>query len=108
MSLSTENVADTVVIHLEGDFDAAAVTETRPDLEDLLNGGARKVVFNLEKLKFVDSTGIGLIVYAYKRLNAEGGQLRIAGASGQPAELISLLKVEQIIQSFKTVSEACS
>lgn len=107
VTLQVENVSGSVVIRLSGDFDASAVSEVRPELEEILEPGNGKVVFSFDELKFIDSTGIGFVVYAFKRLKSGGGRLRIAGAKGQPAELISVLKVDQVIEMFDDETGAC-
>ncbi len=107
MAVQKEVNSGFVVINLSEDFDANVVSGFRSELEELINDGSEKVVFNLKNLNFIDSTGIGLIVYIYKRLKAGGGILRIAGPVGQPAELIDILKVDKVIEVFPDTETAC-
>lgn len=108
MALNKEEISGSTVITFSGDFDAHAASEARPELEELLNQSGLKLVINLEHLKFIDSTGIGLLVYLFKKLSSNGGKLGLAGASGQPAELIKVLKVDQVIRQYPDVESACN
>ena len=108
MALNKEDVSGSTVITFTGDFDAHAASEARPELEELLNQNGLKLVINLEHMKFIDSTGIGLLVYLYKKLSTTGGTLSLAGGTGQPAELIKVLKVDQVIRQYPDVKSACS
>ena len=58
---------DTVVLAASGDFDLATAPHLRERLQDLLAGGAQRVVVDLRDVAFVDSIGLGVLVSALKR-----------------------------------------
>ncbi len=79
-----------------GSLDALAVEIMRPRL-DALVGTQQDVVLDFTKVDFVDSSGIGAIVFLFKRLRAEGHSLCIEGAKGQPLELFKHLHIDRSI-----------
>ena len=88
-----------VNVQLTGEMDALGCTKIRPQLETLATEHARQqVTLELSKVSFIDSSGIGAIVYLFKRLTAQGGSLRLVGAQGQPRELMELLRIDQAIE----------
>jgi anti-anti-sigma factor len=55
------------------------------------------VTLNMAKTEFIDSSGIGGIVFLYKRLTAEGFSLKIAGAKDQPLNLLKHLRLTELL-----------
>ena len=77
--------------------DAAAAPALKLDLERALDAAPRRVVLDLEGVKFMDSTGLGLLVSLLKRMGPEG---TIAAAGAQPAvaRLFELTRLDSIFR----------
>ena len=75
-------------------------------VDELLAGGPRKVVFELSKLEYLDSTGIGILATCCGRIEASGGQVRLAALHPKVADLMRLTKLDRVINSCPTVEEA--
>ncbi len=84
-------------IHIRGDFDAALAPKAREVFSQLVNASPKNVVINLTQVPFIDSSGIGAIVFLYKRLRCNNLDLTLENLQQQPAELIKLLRIDQII-----------
>lgn len=99
MKLQIKNSTNTKIkCELIGEFDAVGCREIRNTLEALLDDhGDKEIEFDLENVSFMDSSGIGALVFLLKRLRTQGGAIRLVNVSGQPKELIILLRVDQAI-----------
>ncbi|PSW05750.1 STAS domain-containing protein [Photobacterium lipolyticum] len=86
-----------LIVKLNGDFDALSVAEIRPDFEAITAEVQQQIILDLRQVGFIDSSGIGAIVFLYKRLKAEGRGLELTGARGQPKQLLELLRIHQVI-----------
>ena len=87
-----------LIIELHGEFDAMGSSEIRPELEKLAHQSKPEYVFlDLQNVSFIDSSGVGAIVFLYKRLKENYRKLRITGAHGQPRELLELLRIHKAI-----------
>ena len=75
-------------------------------LEELLGEGVSVVVFDLALTGHVDSTGLGTIVNASRKLEAAGGQLRLAGASQGIESMARRTGISRRIPFYPTVEEA--
>ncbi|MCV6612569.1 MAG: STAS domain-containing protein [Amphritea sp.] len=82
---------------IEGSLDALAVETLRPQFDALVQDET-DVVINMDKAEFIDSSGIGAIVFLFKRLRALDRNLSLAGVHGQPLELMKHLRIDQSIQ----------
>lgn len=65
-----------------------------------------RVIIDLSQVEFIDSSGIGAVVFFLKRVRAQGGELALAGLRGQPAQLVSMLRLDRAVTSAETVEQA--
>ena len=87
-----------LVIHFSGEMDAVGCVHLRPALEEVATDtGQHRIILDLSDVTFLDSSGIGAIVFLYKRVRAREGELSIANVRGQPRELIELLRIDSAI-----------
>ena len=75
---------------IDDDLDAAYVSRVRPHIERLAQA-EEDVVLDLSKVEFVDSSGLGALVFLHKRLVSKGHKLRVVGLRGQPLQLFTNL-----------------
>ena len=63
------------VVHITGDLDMASAPALRQVILQLLSTGARLLAVDLTAADFVDSTGLGVLVAALKRVRTHDGEL---------------------------------
>ena len=66
-----------IVLRLSGELDIAGVPRLQTALAGALNDGARHVVIDLARLRFIDSMGIHVLVATHRRLANNGGELHL-------------------------------
>lgn len=102
MSASIETLQEVTVITLADEhLDASNVEEFRADLEPVLSR-SRKVVLDFGQVTFVDSSGMGAIISALKRLATAGGDLRICNLTPQVKSLFELVRLHKLCQILDT------
>lgn len=84
------------MIHVSDDMDAAEMDRLRP-LFDELATGKDDVVIDMAGVGFIDSSGIGGLVFLYKRLFSLGRNLSLVNVDGQPLRLITHLRVTNLV-----------
>jgi anti-anti-sigma factor len=82
--------ASTCVLTVEGDFDGQAVPRVRDELSAALSGGADRVLIDLSRVDYIDSSALGFIVWADSRIGPVGGRLALAGANPDVARILAL------------------
>jgi anti-sigma B factor antagonist len=87
-------------------LDALTVPEARPLIEQLVDRGGIKVVFDMSTVRTIDSSGVAIIVSLFKRLRALGGALRLAGVSGQPKDILHIMRLNQALAVFPSTEDA--
>ncbi|GGF76070.1 anti-anti-sigma regulatory factor [Azorhizobium oxalatiphilum] len=84
------------VVKIPGDMDAASMADLKTMFENL-GSSSQDVVLDLSEVDFMDSSGVGGIVFLYKRLRVNGFKLRLSGAQGQVLQLLTHLRLSDLI-----------
>ena len=106
MELLVEKADGVTVVVPKAEFlDASTSAEFRHQLPGAI-ADARQVVLDLQHVQFMDSGGCGAMLSALKRLKAAGGDLKICCISNPVRALFDLVRMQRIIEVFRTREEA--
>ncbi len=104
MSVATAN--DVKVLDFEGKLDTQTSPEAQGELTRLIGEGARKILVDFDKLEYVSSAGLRVLLTAAKQLKAENGELRICCLNELVKEVFDISGFITILSVFPSVSEA--
>jgi anti-sigma B factor antagonist len=91
----TDNGSETTV-QFEGTLDAVTAPEFRTLVDELVAENRQNITLELSSLRLIDSSGVGVIVSLFKRVRANGGQVRIVGLRDQPRAIFRLLRLDRV------------
>jgi anti-sigma B factor antagonist len=106
LSLATRTVAEHTVLEVGGEVDVYTAPRLRERLIELVDEGARKVVVDLGRVDFLDSTGLGVLVGASKRLRIAGGTFAVVCAKEPLLKIFRITALDQIFRLHDTVEAA--
>ncbi|WP_101230838.1 STAS domain-containing protein [Colwellia sp. 75C3] len=98
----TYKINNDFIIKLHGNFDADTVKVMKDDIE-AYSKYSSNIIFDLEQVPFIDSSGIGAIVFLYKRMVAKGFSVSVTGLTQQPLELFQMLFLDKTINCYANV-----
>jgi anti-anti-sigma factor len=93
LKVDARSEQDRVVLHLTGELDLASSPIFERALEDPALAAAPLVVLDLDELKFVDSTGLRVILMAHEAARTRGQEFAITPGSPQVQRLLSITSV---------------
>jgi len=109
LHIATEVRGDTLIVRLEGELDHHTAELVRQQVETELDKGVTDhLVINLERMSFMDSSGLGFILGRYKRVTAAGGRMSLCGVNDQLMKLFELSGLLKILRMYQTESQALS
>ncbi len=73
---------------------------------DLVRKSVKKVIFDLTRVYYVDSSGLGALAHCYVLLQRANGALRLAGLSDRVRNLLRTTRLEAVIPCFPSVDAA--
>src|SRR3989304_7006398 len=106
MRLKTKDVKGVTLIELKGNVmggpDASSLNE---ELHKLSEGGKKNIVVDLGDVKFMNSSGLGMLIGALTTVRNAGGQLKLARASEKIESLLIVTKLITVFEHFEKVDE---
>lgn len=107
MSFNTSERYNSIVIEFKGNVmggpDAVSLNEK---LHELIDAGKTNVVVDLGKVKFMNSSGLGMLIGALTTMRKAGGDLRIANATDKIQSLLIVTKLITVFKHFDSVDKA--
>ncbi|MFB7651465.1 MULTISPECIES: STAS domain-containing protein [unclassified Streptomyces] len=104
-----ERVSDAgawAVLALFGEIDVYLVARVREAVDELVSEGRVHLVWDLEGVSFMDSTGLGVLVYTMRSVEAREGSVRLAGPDGQVRRLLELTGLDAVVECHPDVASA--
>ncbi|NWF89377.1 MAG: STAS domain-containing protein [Ignavibacteriaceae bacterium] len=83
-------------------------TTFNESLQDIINTENNKIIVNLLKCEFIDSSILGVLVSNLKKITAIGGDLRLVGFHPTVRSMMELTRVNRLFESFPSLEEAIS
>ena len=106
LSLSTRAVTGHTVLEVGGEVDVYTAPRLRERLVELVDEGARSVIVDLSRVEFLDSTGLGVLVGALKRLRAVGGGLALVCGHERLLKIFRITALDRVFSLYDTVDAA--
>lgn len=106
LSLATRAVSDHVVLEIGGEIDVYTAPKVRERLIEMINSGQRYIVVDLSRVDFLDSTGLGVLVGARRRLDVSGGRLRLVCPHERLLKIFRITGLDSIFEIHGSVEEA--
>jgi anti-sigma B factor antagonist len=107
MRFKTEERYNAVVLQLKGDVmggpDGAKLHD---QLRELKEAGQLNVVIDLSKVRFMNSSGLGMLIGGLSTMRNAGGDLRLANATDRIQSLLMIAKLLTVFKHFDSVDEA--
>lgn len=98
---------DVVVFELIGRLTEGRETDTLAERINLLvDEGLKKLVFDLSKVYWIDSSGLGLLIRAYTRIQRGEGDLKLASLTHSVESLLQMTKLSTVFGVYGSVDEA--
>ncbi|HEY7168878.1 MAG TPA: STAS domain-containing protein [Candidatus Binatia bacterium] len=106
MEITLDKIGDVAValIPVE-ELDASNAADFKRDISPFLQTQTRLVI-DLRRLRFVDSSGLGAFISCLRKLKANGGDLKLCGMSKQVRAVFELVRMHRIFEIFGTREEA--
>ena len=88
------------IVGKAADFDPEAA------IRRLLEEGKKKILLNLAKVGYIDSSGIGELVSSYTAINKEGGELKLLNLTQKLQDLLTITKLLTVFDVYESGEEA--
>ena len=101
MELDIKQIRNTLIVRIQGELDMLVADKLRKEIDRKFEG--KKIcnlVLNLERVSFIDSSGLGVIIGRYKKISALSGRMYIIGARPAVQKILFLSGINKLIAMY--------
>lgn len=106
LSLATRTEGDSTIVEVGGEIDVYTAPKLREQLVDLVAAGNYHLIVDMEKVDFLDSTGLGVLVGGLKRVRAHDGTLRLVCTQERILKIFRITGLTKVFPIHASVAEA--
>ncbi len=107
MSLNVDLIDNFLIVKIFGELDHHSCDEIRNKLDkEIMVKNPKNLVFDMESLNFMDSSGIGVIIGRYKKILLSGGKVGIINIKPQVKRIYDICGLNKIIPLYNDLKQA--
>jgi anti-sigma B factor antagonist len=97
LALHTTRTDDRATVSARGSIDLHSSDELREQLAQLVDSGLREIVVDLTAVDFCDSSGLNVLVRAYKHARAQDATFTVTGAYGRVENVLRTTGLDRFL-----------
>lgn len=106
-SITTEDIKESAkLIALTGEIDLYNAPEFKKRLSDIIDKGTKEVMIDFSDATFIDSTTLGVLVGAVKRLRTQDGRLSLICSNRHITSVFEITGLDRVFPIYGTREEA--
>jgi len=106
MDIALRTAADVAIVEVTGRLDSQTSPELEAGLKSLIDAGQQKVVANFERLEYMSSAGLRVLLWTAKKLRATDGEIRVCSLNEVVREVFEISGFSTILNTFATETDA--
>jgi anti-sigma B factor antagonist len=107
MNLKTEvNGAVTIISVREERVDAHNSGELKTEMNRLFEAGTKDLLVDLKEVRFIDSSGLGVLVSGFKNASTHQGSIKLCSLQTQVRSMFELTRLHRVFDIYQTIDEA--
>jgi anti-sigma B factor antagonist len=106
LDLNVHKEGDHAVLEVGGEIDVYTAPKLREKLIELVSEGSYHIVVDLEKVDFLDSTGLGVLVGGLKRVRNHEGTLQLVCTQEKILKIFRITGLTKVFPIHTSVADA--
>jgi anti-sigma B factor antagonist len=106
LALDSNLAGEVMVVAVGGEIDVYTAPKLRDRLIELINAGHYHLVIDLQDVDFLDSTGLGVLVGALKRVRVRQGSLRLVCTQERLLKIFTITGLSKVFVIYDSVEAA--
>jgi len=107
MNIKEKMQGDVAVVALKGNLMGEPdTTEVREKIYSLLQDDVKRIVLDLGKVKWINSSGLGSLIAAMTSVKNKGGEMRLANITEKVESVFMITQLIKVFKTYETVDRA--
>jgi len=98
----------TCLLGIEGEVDVYTSPQLKQEIIKLAESGVKRLIIDLSKVEYMDSTGLGVLISGLKRLRESEGNLALVGPGVRITRIFEITGLDKIFDIYQTEAEAAA
>lgn len=108
LAVTSRTDGDFEIVEVGGEIDVYTAPRLREAIVAAVDAGHIRLIIDVQKVDFLDSTGLGVLVGALKRVRADGGSLDIVCTQERILKIFQITGLDKVFGLHQSVDEARS
>jgi anti-sigma B factor antagonist len=107
LNVSERQSGDVTILDMDGKITIGeGSVALRTSIRRLLEEGKKKILLNLARVNYIDSSGIGELVSSYTAINKDGGELKLLNLTQKLQDLLTITKLLTVFDVYESEADA--
>jgi len=93
------------ILHLQGDLDLFSAELLKRQFQLQFNRGLKQLILDMQQVEYIDSMGIGSLLYIFSETKKRNISLHIVGVHGTPRKVIELTRLDRYFPLAESLQE---
>ena len=108
MEITQRENGGIVILDIQGEIDLYNAPEIKDNIQKLIEAQKYNIIINLEKVSYIDSSGIGALISSLSNLKKYQGGLKIINVYASVKKVFELTKLTSFFEIYDSEEEALS
>lgn len=109
LQVKLTNKGTTLVVSINGELDHHSAEYIRQRLDaEIIKSTTKNIIFDMENVSFMDSSGVGVIMGRYKNIQKLNGKVAIASVNNQIKRIFDMSGILKFIPNYDNIDKAIS
>ncbi len=100
------NLENGKIVRFKGDLDATNVEDVVETIFSLMNDGIVNILADFKDLRYVNSTGLGILLHFSKSAKEKGGSFKVSNVNENVYEIIDIIGATTLLEIYDTTEDA--
>lgn len=106
LEVTTEISASDCLVHVSGEVDVYTAPRLKAALTESVDRGCNLIIVDMGNVGFIDSSGLGVLVGALRRVKEARGELRLVCSRDNVVKIFRITGLDKVFPMFSSVAEA--
>lgn len=106
MTIKLKKNDNIYVIELDGELDLYNAYKVKTLYAKMAEKGINSIILDLENLDYLDSSGLGSMIYIFSDLKKHDGKMSLCHLNGAPKNLIQMTRLDKLFLIADTIEES--
>ena len=104
LTIEKRQQEDSVILELDGELDISSSSTIRDEINQIIESGQRHIVLDMTKVVYMDSSGLGALAEAHKKLGQDG-DIVLVGCRAVVERVLRFTQFDRVLELYRSFED---